>query len=120
MADLVHDRADRRDIKFSDLIQADAVCFLASFRSDRYFGWFPRTFVYAHKVGALELFVRAVNEAGLSPLKTLLAIKAPEELLKMFRSEQVASLWRSRELGHQYFNGELFNLDELARAWEKS
>lgn len=120
MADLVHDRADRTDIRFSNLVQADVICCLASSRKGDMYGWYPRTIIYAGEMGNLELFARAVTESGFEPLKLLLGFATPIEMINYICSDRMQRLWQNRELFRSVFLEEVFNLDKLRRVWDST
>ncbi len=110
IAGLVHDRATNRHIRFSDVVQADVVLWIAS----NGYGWPPRCFICGRSVGKLELFVRAVTSAGFAPLKTLLNLESPQVLLKWLSSEQVINTLRADRF---LFAEQCLNLEELQRRW---
>lgn len=109
MADLVKNGANRRDIRFADLMQADSVIFLAK----ESWGWFPRTLVYAEGTRVLPLFARAVDERGLTPLKALLGISTGQELVSRIESESVAKVLSDIMFRWGRFSMDIFNLEEL-------
>jgi hypothetical protein len=111
MADLIYDRANNKYLRFSDVLQADAVLWLAS---DGY-GWFPRCLVYAK--GKLELFVRAVSDDGFTPLRQLLKMKTPQELLLRLASESMQKILHSEKFWYSLRTSDCLNLDELNRCW---
>ena len=113
MADMLHDRADRKDIRFSDLLQADIILCLAH----NGWGWFPRSMVYARDVGKIELFVRATTIDGFRPLTILLNLKSPRELLALIDSESMVKVWRSETFWHGDLTLDAMNLEELQRVW---
>lgn len=112
MGDLLHERATRSDIRFTDLLQADILCWLAVTQ------WYPKSFVYAGRAGKLELFARALNESGFAPLKTLLNITTPQQLLEEIINPKLARLAQSERLFHARVDfSDLMNLREFARVW---
>lgn len=117
MADLLHDRADRNDIRFSDLLQADVVCCLADSRVKQYCSWYPRSLVYAGRIGLLELFARATNETGFKPLAIMIGYSSPREMLTHICSEQMSQIWNGRDLFRSFDAHTTFNFDELSRVW---
>lgn len=117
MADLLHDRADRKDIHFSDLLQADILCCLAGSRKRQYCPWYPRSLVYAGRVGLLELFARATNETGFNPLATMIGYSSPPDMLSHINSEQMFQIWNHRDLYRSFDAQRAFNFDELSRVW---
>ena len=119
MADLLHDRADRKDIRLGDLVQADIICCIVSSRTGGYCAWHPRSLVYAGNLGHLELFARATNEEGFQPLKSLLHFASPRELIQHICSQSMMRVWHGdRFLSIRGLAIEtLFNLPQLKRAW---
>ncbi len=113
MADLLHNRATRKDIRYSDLLQSDALLFLAACGS----GWWPRSMIYSRGIGKMELFLRAEEESGFSPLATVLDLKSPQELLQIMESESISQVLRSREFFHADVSLEAMNYQELKRRW---
>jgi len=113
MADLVHDRANRKDLRFSDVMQADIVLALAT----KGYGWFPRCMVYASSTGKCELFLRAVTDDGFSPLKQLLNLNSPQELLQLLDSDDMRKVLRSEKLWYADMALECLNVEELRRCW---
>ncbi|MEQ8789529.1 MAG: TIR domain-containing protein [Pirellulaceae bacterium] len=116
MADLLHDRADRTDIRYSDLFQADVILSLNA----RGFGWYPRSMIYSQGVGKLELFLRAVTEEGFRPLGILLGVTTPQEMLAIVQSESMQGVWQSEKMWHADFTLEALNYRELTDVWGKS
>ena len=112
MADLVHDRATHKSIRFTDVLQADVLLWIASQGP----GWFPRCIVYSHTAGKLELFLRAVNQSGFAPIHEILKITTPQELFRTLNSDAMQSMlnteifWRSGGI-------QCLNLEELERVW---
>ena len=41
---------------FADLVQADVICCVAKSVGTSYTYWYPRSLIYCHDVGTLELF----------------------------------------------------------------
>ena len=117
MADLIHDRADRTDIRFSELLQADVICCLAASRNERFCGWYPRTLVYSGRLGVIELFARATTATGFAPLKELVGFDAPQELLQYIQSNEMTEIWHDRDMFRSVYIEELFNLDNLNHIW---
>ena len=114
MADLVHDRATRHDIRFTDVMQADILLCLAS----RGNGWYPRSLIRRGRSGGKsELFLRAVTEEGFQPLKHVLSIRTPHELLQIIESEQVQQIWRAEPFVFADINNGCLNYEELKRCW---
>jgi len=117
MADLIHDRATRKDIRFCDLLQADVLCCIASRTVNEFYGWFPRCLVHASKVGKLELFARATTTSGFEPLRILLGIPDGKALIRQICSEEMNVIWNSERHFRAVYASELFNLEILQQAW---
>lgn len=114
MADLVHDRANRHDFRFSEVMQADILLCLAS----RGWGWYPRCLIYNGRGdGKFELFLRAVDEEGFQPLRQVLSITTPQDLLEIIESEQMQKLWQSERFWHADITRGSLNYEELKRCW---
>jgi hypothetical protein len=115
-ADKIVERASRTDLRLTDIIQADIVCSLAAMKRGSH--WFPRTIIYAGRVGTLELFARATSERGLAPLKLLLPVNDAAELFAIIRSETMQRMYRSELFFHADIHlGRLLNLQDIARSW---
>jgi hypothetical protein len=101
VADLVKDRADRPNIRFEDLIEADVLLALKQIlKSSGPFSarWFPRTGVFAERsLRPLTLFARLDSEHGLEPIRILFGIKSANELLAKLEQayeRQDLATWR--------------------------
>jgi hypothetical protein len=112
MADMVHDRAKNKNNRFSEILQADVLLWLNANGT----GWFPRCLVFGRGVGKLELFLRAVTLEGYMPLKTMLKIDTPQELMQRIESEPI-----QRALGQEMFwaadGSNCLNIPELQSSW---
>jgi hypothetical protein len=113
MADLLHDRATRKDIRYSDLFQADAVLCLAAGG----LGWYPRSMIYSRGIGKLELFLRAQTVEGFKPLAEMLSMKSPKELVERMDSEPISRMMRSNAFFHADVDLGPLNYSELKRMW---
>lgn len=116
MADLLHDRADRTDVRYSDLFQADVILCLAA----NGYRWYPRSIIYSRGIGKLELFLRAVTPEGFRPLGILLGVKTPQEMLGLISSQDVQRLLQSERAWHTDFTLDSLNLRELQQVWQGS
>ncbi|MGB7323606.1 MAG: TIR domain-containing protein [Rubripirellula sp.] len=114
MADLIHERSNRKDLRFGDLAQADVLLCIAS----KAWGWFPKTLIYANDAGKFELFLRAVDEKGFSPLKVLLALESPNDLLNFLQSEDMSKVMASREFFYADVGFECMNFQQLQNVWQ--
>jgi hypothetical protein len=73
--------------------------------------------IYSRGIGKMELFLRAEEESGFSPLATVLDLKSPQELLQIMESESISQVLRSREFFHADVSLEAMNYQELKRRW---
>jgi hypothetical protein len=110
MADLIHDRATNKHIRFSDVLQADVLLWI---QGGAGWGWYPRTLIYSRNVGKLELFLRAATVEGFKPLRAMLKISSPKELLQRISSQEMQKTLQSERFWHSDIN-ECLNLKELA------
>ena len=113
MADLVKERANRVDLRFRELVQADMILSIAARTS----GWYPRCMVYSSGLGRFELFIRAIDGNGFLPLKELLAFGSPQEMLTFLRSEKFQHLFSTRPFWHSDLTIDCLNFVELERCW---
>ena len=85
IADVVKERATRKDIPFQDIMQAELVVLLVALLSDDR-RWYPHTLVYygrgSHR---FPLFVRAAQRKYFTRLQTITGIATGEELRKKFK-----------------------------------
>ncbi|MEP8818573.1 SEFIR domain-containing protein [Enterobacter hormaechei] len=81
-ADLLKERCHSLPINFSDLHQADFLCYLRStiIYKDSYSFWWPVTLLYAKGYFPFEIFAKAVSKNYFSRIKSLLGVQTPEEL----------------------------------------
>jgi hypothetical protein len=113
MADLIHNRATNKHIRFSEVLQSDVLLWIAEG------SWYPRCLVFGGSVGKLELFLRAATAEGYQPLRVMLKLNSPKDLLKRLsepdrlRSLQSEKYWRFRP-------EDCLNLQELSHIWSSS
>lgn len=100
IADLMKERATRRDIPFKDIMQAELVVLLVSLLSEGRH-WYPHTLVYAGSEDyRFPLFIRAAQHKHFTKLKMITGIASGDELREKFkegcekkRIEQRMSNW---------------------------
>ncbi|MDP8212797.1 MAG: TIR domain-containing protein [Candidatus Zapsychrus exili] len=83
VADIVKERATRRDIPFRGVMQADLVVVLISLLSNDC-RWYPNTLAYAERVVKFPLFVRAAQHKYFERLKLITGINTGDMLRKKF------------------------------------
>ncbi len=115
-ADLIHDRANNKIVKFSDILQADVLLTLAA----RGRGWYPRCMVYSRDGGMLELFVRAETLPGFAPLTRILNLATPQELVSLILSEEMQRIWHSERMSMNDISYSGLNVEALKRRWVSS
>lgn len=116
-ADLLKERATRTDIRFSDLVQTDAVLFLRGWvhSPSRGSRWFPHCIVFAK--GPLELFARAESLHSRKPLLSLLGAANLESVLSAVESPAFHRATCDRHfVSADVSVDELFNLERLRKA----
>lgn len=112
MADLIHDRATNKHIRFSDVLQTDVLLWI----DGGGWAWYPRCLIYGGKVGKLELFLRAVSNEGFKPLRTILQINSPQELLQRLFSPELQKTLQS-EMFLFSSTSDCLNQQVLASIW---
>lgn len=83
VADIIKDRATRRDISFNQIIEAEAIVYADSLVNNK--RWFPQTLVYTPYSYRLPFFVRAADERGLNRLLTVFGFSEGKILNKALR-----------------------------------
>jgi len=112
-ADLIHDRATNKHVRFSDVLQVDVILAIASGGH----GWFPRCLVYGNDCGKLELMVRAESELGFEPLRILLKTETPRDFVLLMESEDINKVFSHHMFAFMFRSSDCLNLDELRRRW---
>lgn len=82
-ADLIKQRALRKDITFDKLLDSDLILYyISELNTDQGFGWFPRCSVYGGRWSGhhIELFERMVSKSHFEKVKGILNIKDIKEL----------------------------------------
>lgn len=113
MADLIYERATRKDIRYSDVFQVEALLCLAMCGR----GWYPRSMIYSRKIGTLELFLRAETHDGFQPLATMLGMRSQKELIESLESECISRMFRSSAFFLADVSLDPFNYSALKRMW---
>jgi SEFIR domain-containing protein len=118
-ADVIHDRADNELISFEDLMQADLILALRSILTAGSGYWFPRTLVYARRLGSpsFDVFFRAQSHHHFGVVKRLLKVESKDDLVRRFEEAKT-----SHSLSRWTFDGwpipfaAYMNLDKLDTA----
>lgn len=115
LADIIKERATRRDLPFEDILQAELVILLISAITNQF--WYPHTLIYADNWARFPLFKRATLKSEYSAIATLTGIQDPDDLRgKVHEGLDRLNLARSREFvvsggGHFW---KMMNMDHLA------
>lgn len=84
VADVVKERATRKDIPFRDVMQAELVIFLAALLSkDK--RWYPHTIVFAgHGRTRFPFFLRAAQHSSFDPLRIIYGVDSGDTLRQKY------------------------------------
>jgi hypothetical protein len=116
VADIIRERATRKDIPFLEIMQAELIIFLCAALETR--KWYPHTLVFAsHYTPRFPLFVRAVSRKGFERIQVMTGIASATELRERL-SQANKSLgmagWNSGFMCDFYgFLRQALNLDAL-------
>lgn len=118
---LVQQRADRKEVPFHSLVQADFMMFLAGCFAgiDQFCMWYPRLAPYLPRDGALELFARASSERGFAGIRDLLQVKDLKDFLVKFLEARKNQVFQRVVSGDRFWRIDLvrlLNLDVLQKA----
>ncbi len=93
---LIHQRADQESIIFADLAEADYILFLRSSLSPIRNGWpwYPYTFLFVHRKGAMPLFLKATSKSFFQRLKVLLGVDSKAQLIERFNKLAASNAFR--------------------------
>ncbi|MGC9460226.1 SEFIR domain-containing protein [Vibrio genomosp. F10] len=110
-AELIKMQADREDISFSDVMQADLLLLMmASVHSNH---WYPATLHYAEHSQAFPLFVRATQHKHFKRLVQITGIETSKELReKVIHHLSATKINYTRGFHHSNF-AEMMNLEHL-------
>lgn len=80
-SDLLKERANRNDLTFNKIVQADLLLYyLTSFNQDHY-QWFPRTTIYnSFFYDGIELFDKMVSSSFFNKIKVIFKVSTKEQL----------------------------------------
>ncbi len=85
-ADLLKQRATRKDVPFDQIMQAEGLLLLKSLvRPEITRPWYPCTLIYARYNRRLELFARAASRKQFDTLKKLLGVDSKDELMEKLK-----------------------------------
>ena len=121
-ADLFQERAKRRELSFSDIMQADFILYLRSELSAPSEGliyrytWWPETLVFAaRRHHPFELFARAQSARFFNLFKATLGISKKDDLLALHQANKEGKLRIPQWDGFHRINlSVLMNIDKIA------
>lgn len=109
--ELIKIQADRSDISFKDLIQAETLTFMVALLQNTY--WYPGTLHYAGYNEKLPFFLRAAQHKNFKNLALIIGITDVIEL----RTELKSAINNNRDYNRAFFRGPdfegLMNLENL-------
>ncbi|WP_394229327.1 SEFIR domain-containing protein [Shewanella colwelliana] len=109
-AELIKIQADRSDISFKDLIQAETLTFMMAILQEDY--WYPGTLHYAEHYEKLPFFLRAAQHKNFIKLATITGIADASELSNKLKEQLGKMQFNSRSFYRSNFEL-LMNLDNL-------
>ena len=84
-AELIKRQADRTDLPFLDLIQAELLVLMMAFITDGAC-WYPQTLHYSSRASAFRFFVRAAQHRNFQKLAKITGIASVEQLRKAVKA----------------------------------
>ncbi|MDV5087084.1 SEFIR domain-containing protein [Vibrio diabolicus] len=110
-AELIKEHADRQDITFQNVAQAEALTLMMALLLGVH--WYPGTLHYAASYQSMPFFVRATQHKHFANLATITDIATGEEMREKFKAAlDASSLNRSGAFFRMNFST-LMNLDKL-------
>lgn len=110
-AELIKEHADRQDITFQNVAQAEALTLTMALLLEVH--WYPGTLHYAASYQSMPFFVRATQHKHFANLATITDIATGEEMREKFKAAlDASSLNRSGAFFRMNFST-LMNLDKL-------
>lgn len=114
-AELVKRQANRKDVPFSDLIQADLLAWLMSFIPPRT-TWYPELMIYAPYGGEFPFFMRATQHKHFANLATITGIADADDLrakVKEVLEQKSGIRWSNFSGGRSPDFWSVLNMDNL-------
>jgi len=110
-AELIQMQADRSDISFKDIIQAETLTFMMAILQDVH--WYPATLHYAEHYEKLPFFLRAAQHKNFTKLATITGITEVSELRDKLKTklENMPHYSRTFAFGPDF--GLLMNIENL-------
>ena len=112
-AELIKKQADREDIPFSDIRQADLLTLLMSFLTPET-RWYPATLHYSSYGNGYPFFVRAAQHKNFLKLARITGIESVEELRSKIKEGQIrVGVNRWHNFHYESDFGSSLNIEEL-------
>lgn len=112
-AELLKRQADREDIPFTDIIQAELIVLMLAFINPNAY-WYPQTHHYAGRVQDYPFFLRATQHKGFKKLATVTGIEDADTLRELVKSgiERLGvSKWTNFRFNRDFWK--TMNMDKL-------
>jgi TIR domain len=113
-AELIKRQADRTDVPFAAVVQAELLVLMMAFITDGA-RWYPQTLHYSSRAGAFPFFVRAARHRDFQRLATITGIGSADELraaVKAGHEKLGVNRWNDFWLSDRSFWGSM-NMDGL-------
>ncbi|MDX8514111.1 SEFIR domain-containing protein [Mesorhizobium captivum] len=112
-AELVKRSADRKDITFAHLMEADAVVFFVALLSDE-IEWYPQTLLYADRYKPFPIFLRATQHGAFGNIATISGVSDADNVRARVRDglkRLAANSWHDFRFNRDF--PAMMNLDGL-------
>lgn len=113
-AELIKRQADRTDLPFADVLQAELLVLMMAFVTDAC-RWYPQTLHYSSRSGAFPFFVRAARHRDFQKLAKITGIGSGEKLraaVKAGHERLRVNEWHNFWMSDRSFWGSM-NMDDL-------
>ncbi|WP_355606367.1 TIR domain-containing protein [Xanthomonas cannabis] len=114
-AELIKQQADRQDIKFADVIEADLILLLMSFLNENS-RWYPQTALYLQRYHPPTFFIRASQHRNFLKLAKVTGVNSADELRAKVKAGHVRTgikEWRDFSMMHDPAFWDAMNMDAL-------
>lgn len=113
-AELIKRQADRTDLPFTAVMQAELLILMMAFITDGA-RWYPQTLHYSSRAGAFPFFVRAAQHRNFQKLAKIAGIDSADELreaVKAGHQRLEANRWHNFWINNRSF-WDSMNMDAL-------
>ncbi|MGV7185692.1 hypothetical protein [Xanthomonas axonopodis] len=114
-AELIKQQADRQDIKFTDVIEADLIVLLMSFLN-KDCRWYPQTALYLQRYHPSTFFLRASQHRNFVKLAKITGVNSADQLRAKVKEGHVRTgikEWRDFSMIHDPTFWDVMNMDAL-------